>query len=165
MKHIVGNHKDCGEEWCTRRRAKIAGIPHNKPPIIDLSVETDRKTFAEVKKVFDRFTTDKRLQEIMHHFTTQANESLNMRLAELAPKFKNYSRTKTLDYLQQMVIAHHNVEMHQYYSNVFEHLKIPFTNHLASYLKRRHEWKIRKKELDGDPKKRLYGNGDIRRRI
>ena len=89
---------------------------------------------------------------MMHPFTTQANESLNMRLAELAPKYKNYSRTKTLDYLQQMVIAHHNVGIHQYYSNVFEHLEIPFTNHLSSYLKRRQEWKIRKKELDGDPK-------------
>ena len=98
MKHVVGYHDDCGQEWCTGRRAQIAGIPHKKPPMFDLSLETDRKTFAAVKEVFERFTTDKKLLEMLHSFTTQGNESLNMRLAELAPKYKNYSHTKMLDY-------------------------------------------------------------------
>ena len=68
-----------------------------------------------------------------------------------------------LDYLQQTVIGHHNVGMHQYLNNIFKYPTIPFTNHLASYLKSFHKWKIRKKELGSDPEnKAIYANGDIR---
>ena len=41
MKHLVGNHEDCGEQWCTGKQAKIAGVPYNKLPMFDLNKETD----------------------------------------------------------------------------------------------------------------------------
>ena len=97
----------------------------------DPNVETDRRTFAAVKEVFNEFTMEEKLQEMMHPFTTQGNESLNMRIAELAPKFKNYSRTKTLDYRVQMVIGHHNTSMYEFYSRIFKILDIELSENLA----------------------------------
>ena len=151
MKHIIGNHEDCGE-WCTGKRAKMVGLRHNKPPMFDINLMTDRLTFEEVKKVFQHFTTEERLLEMLKFFTTNGNESLNMRLAELAPKYKNYSRTGTLDYRQQMVIGHHNLGMHLFYSEVFKHLTLHLSDHLASFLQHRDSLKKWKKEYDNDPK-------------
>ena len=105
-----------------------------------------------MKKVFQHFTTDEQLLEMLHFFTTQGNESLNMRLVELAPKYKNYSRTKSLDYRQQMVIGHHNVGWHRYYAEVFIHVAINLSAHLALYLHRLDTRKKKKKEYDRDPK-------------
>ena len=74
-----------------------------------------------------------------------------MRVAELAPKFKNYSRTKTLDYRVQMVIGHHNTSMYEFYSRIFKILDIKMSENLASFLRRRDHQKIRKKAHDEDP--------------
>ena len=51
-----------------------------------------------------------------------------------------------------MVIGHHNVGMHQYYTEVFKHLGIHLSDHLALYLRRRDTYKNWKKEYDSNPK-------------
>ena len=124
--HTCGKHEGCGT-WCTGKIALDAGIPHNKPPMFDLNIHTDMLTFEAAKKVFYCFTTDEQLLEMLHRFTTQGNESLNMRGPELAPKYKNYSRTKSLDYRVQMVIGHHSVGMNTLYSPVFIELDVPLS--------------------------------------
>ena len=150
MNHICGKHEGCGT-WCTGKRALDADIPHNKPPMFDLTKNTDRLTFEAVRKVFYFFTTDEKLLEMLHPFTTQGNESLNMRGAELAPKYKNYCRTKSLDYRVHMVIGHHNISMYAFYSQVFKELDIPLSLNLALFLKRRHHIKLWKKGYDENP--------------
>ena len=61
--------------------------------MFDLSNPEDKKTFLQVQEIHANFTTTDKLIEMLHEAHTQTNESLNMRAAELAPKFKNYSRT------------------------------------------------------------------------
>ena len=73
-----------------------------------------------------------------------------MRVVELAPKFKNYSQTKTLDYRVQMVVGHHNTTMYEFYSRIFEILDISMSENLAFVLQSRDRRKIRKKEHDTD---------------
>ena len=119
--------------------------------MFDTKNEKDMLTFAEVKKVFDRFTTDNKLKEMMHPFTTQGNESLNMRVAELAPKFKNYSRTKSLDYRVEMAIGHHNAGMYSFYSRIFEQLDVTMSTNLACSLRDRDSYKMWKKDYNADP--------------
>ena len=92
----------------------------------------------------EQFVTDEKLREMMHPYNTQCNESLNMRLVELAPKHKNFSRTKSLNYRVSMVVGHHNVGMHQFYRRVFELLKLNLDPALEDWLvsKQKHkEWK------------------------
>ena len=151
MHHISGNHALCGA-WCTGKRAADAGMSYKNPPMFDLSKKTDRLTFEAVKEVFYSFTTDEKLLEMMHRHTTQGNESLNMRGAELAPKFKNYSRTKSLDYRVQMVIGHHNIGMSEFYTRVFKELDIKLNANLAEFLHDRETKKNWKKGYDADPK-------------
>ena len=44
-----------------------------------LSRNRERLTFHAVKKVFDSFTMDAKLAEIMNSITTQGKESLNVK--------------------------------------------------------------------------------------
>ena len=110
--------------------------------MFDLSIHTDRLTFEAVKEVFYSFTTDEKLLEMMHRHATQGNESLNMRGAELAPKFKNYSQTKSLDYRVKMVIGHHNVGMFEFYTRVFAERGITLNENLDDFFRNRQTRKI-----------------------
>ena len=89
---------------------------------------------------------------MLHSFTTQGNKSLNIRLAKLAPKYKNYSRMISLDHQQQMVISHHNIQMYLYYMEVFKFLASESTEHLALFLQQCDKTKEWKKVYDNDPK-------------
>ena len=81
-----------------------------------------------------------------------------MRVAELAPKFKNYSRTKSLDYRVQMVIGHHNTTMYDFYTRIFEILDINMSENLALFLKKKDRGKMKKKEHDTNPENLKKGN-------
>ena len=97
MRHIVGDHSKCGD-WCLEKRAEEEKKPSNKPPMFDLCNPRDAHTYEKVKEVHAKATNDVRLDEMLHPYSTQANKSLNMQAAEVAPKFKTYSQTKSLDY-------------------------------------------------------------------
>ena len=115
-----------------------------KPTMIDLKKEQDQKTFEGIKKMHEQFVTDEKLREMMHPYNTQCNESLNMRLVELAPKHKNFSRTKSLNYRVSMVVGHHNVGMHQFYRRVFELLNLNLDPALEDWLVSKQKHKERK---------------------
>ena len=51
-----------------------------------------------------------------------------------------------------MAIGHHNAGMYLYYMEVFKHLAIHLSDHLASYLQCRNAHKNWKKEYDSNPK-------------
>ena len=95
--HACGDHTHCGS-WCLPKKAKEAGKPYNKPNMFDLSLERDRKTVEIIQVIFDEFTTDFRLQEMRHTHSTQTNKMINMRMCEVAPKWKIFSRTNSLRY-------------------------------------------------------------------
>ena len=111
INHIFGNHDECGE-WCLAQQAKQKNKVYNHPPMFDTSNPEDKKTVEQVRQVHEEFTTTKRFIEMNHPCTTQANESLNMRAAEVAPKFKNYSRTKSLNLRVDFVVGRHNTGHH-----------------------------------------------------
>ena len=56
--------------------------------MFDLSLERDRKTVETIQEIFDKFTTDFRFQEMRYILNTQTNEMINMRMNEVAPKWK-----------------------------------------------------------------------------
>lgn len=97
MDCVIGNHNLCGS-WCRGKQALNNKLPYNRPPMFDLCKKKDCKTYEAVKEEHEHFTSDKKLMKMLHPHSLQCNESLNMRLCKLAPKHKNYSRTKSLDY-------------------------------------------------------------------
>lgn len=83
MLYLAGTHEKCGR-WCLAKKAEMEGKPWNKPPMFNLKLPHNNKTWSKVKEVFEKAKTKERLIEMQHHFTTQANELLNMRAAEVA---------------------------------------------------------------------------------
>ena len=155
MNHVIGNHDLCGS-WCRGKQALNNKLSYNRPPMFDLCKKKDCKTYEAVKKEHEHFTTDEKLIEMLHPHSTQCNESLNMRLCELAPKHKNYSRTKSLDYRVDMVAGHHNVGHHSFYTQVFETLSLNVDSNLSSFLKAKDAKRRRKKEHDVKPESKRH---------
>ena len=89
--------------------------------------------------------------ELLHKWTTQYNESLKMRLVEVAPKHKNYSRTKVLDCRVNMITGHHNIGHHAYYTSVFSALNLIVDDGLDSWLMKKDKQKVFKKSYDAKP--------------
>ena len=145
--HVCGNHEECGE-WCLARKAKQQNKVYNHQPMFDMSNPEDKKTAKQVRKVHENFTTPKRLEEMNHPCTTQANESLNMRAAEVAPKYKNYSRTKSLNLRVDFVVGRHNAGHHYFFSNALGKLGLAVDSGLDKWIENIDERKCAKKIHD-----------------
>ena len=133
MLHLAGFHEKCGS-WCVSKKALDAGKVSNKPPMFNIDIEKDRKTWEQVREVFELVTTKEKLIEMQHDFTTQPNESLNMRAAQVAPKYLNYSRTESLTFRIAFVICIHNLGIFLFFSQVFEELGIVLDSTLKNWL-------------------------------
>ena len=88
---------------------------------------------------------------MLHPYTTQLNESLNMRAAELAPKYKNYSRTESLDYQISIVVGIHNIGSHKFFQMVFKKLGIEYDDTISSWFPQNDSQKMKKKVSDTAP--------------
>ena len=73
MLHLAGTCEKCGS-WFLANKVEMEGKPWNKPPMFDLKVPRDNKTWREVKEVFEKATAKERLIEMQHHFITQAKK-------------------------------------------------------------------------------------------
>ena len=88
-------------------------------------------------KVHEYFTTDEKPPKILHWPNTQLNKSINMQLVKLAPKHKNCSPTKSLDYKVAMVAGRHNLGMLAYYTSVFKELNLNLDDSLLSWFRKK----------------------------
>ena len=57
----------------------------------------------------NKFTSDARILEIYHQFTSQGNKSMNMRMVEVASKTISFSRTESLEFCVCYVVGIHNL--------------------------------------------------------
>ena len=79
-----------------------------------------------------------------------------MRIAEVAPKFKCFSRTHSLDYRISHVIGIHNLGVHEFLGRVFQKLNLPTTTVLLRWMA---EKKVRR-----DNNKKWYNNPENKRK-
>ena len=84
----------------------------------------DDREIDQVNKINNQFTTDQAIHEMNHPFTTQPNESINMRNAEGAPKHKHFSRSETLQHRVYTSIGIHNMGYANFYRAVGRLLSI-----------------------------------------
>ena len=88
---------------------------------------------------------------MLHTFTLQPNESLNMRAAELAPEYKNYSRSISLTLRISLISAHQNCGFKKFYFSLFSGLGMHVHENVKEWLALCKNRKQRKKELDSNP--------------
>ena len=123
IEHIFNNHLNCDEKWCYVLKAQKEGkqyIPEKNRPMYDKVKE--EKMYNQLKSAVERFQDATAVQECLHKYDTQLNESLNMSVARAVPKFKHFGTTMTLDTRIRNVIGVHNTGYKQYYSALLSNL-------------------------------------------
>ena len=151
LNHWCGDHSNCGD-WCYSKKAEKEGKCDNKKPLFDVCDEADKISIEKVREIQEEFTTRKKLVQMHHPHATQLNESINMRIAEVAPKHKNFSRTGSLGYRISHVIGCHNDGSSYFFHRVLELLRITPSIVLAEWAKRKDQLRQSKILRDCTPK-------------
>ena len=105
LSHWCGDHSKCDDSWCVSKKISTDGKVKNQKPMFDMSDELDRMTVERFQKEQDEFTKVEKLVQINHPFSTQLNESLNMRIGAGAPKYKHFSQSHSIYYRIVHIIA------------------------------------------------------------
>ena len=93
--------------------------------------------------------TDTRILEMFHRKSSQGNESLNMRIAEVAPKSCNFSRTNSLYYRVCYVVGVHNLKNFDFHKRVMSKMHVSEMNSvLKGFLTKRDAEAARKETRD-----------------
>jgi hypothetical protein len=91
--HHFNDHSKCSKDWCQWRPAGKKDPAENTKGVKRSSDNNKWKTCYEV---FETYLTDAYLKQTYHGFDSQKNESLNLKVATVAPKHKCFSKTKSL---------------------------------------------------------------------
>ena len=91
IKHMFDNHEHCNVSWCPYLKAlkeKKTYKPDETKPMYDK--KNDAKQYEQLCHAVARFQTDENIQECLHNYDAQLNESLNMSVSRFVPKFLNF---------------------------------------------------------------------------
>ena len=131
LKHLTGDHSLCCEEWCYALKSAKIGKKYHEPETTLLPDMYERE-ILQVLEILNKYTTDERIREMMHFFDTQICEAINNALTFTAPKNKNFSRTRSLEYRKCHVIGTHNDGHLDFYSQVLQGLGIECTPNIMN---------------------------------
>ena len=99
-----------------------------------------------MREILDKYTPDGRIEEMLHGFDTQICEALNFLLTLFAPKHKNFSRTRSLEFRKAHVICIHNDGWEFYCKSLLEDLGVNVTAPMERFLKSRSSAKTNRQE-------------------
>ena len=109
-------------------------------------------------KAYSPFIQPHRLQESLHPYDTQLNESLNQKVSKYAPKTKCFSTSMALTYRISIAIGVHNLGHLRFWEEVFSDLGIDMSINLRNYLFRKDKAKENKKEYQSRPERKRKRN-------
>ena len=130
---MSGNYSFCDIEWCYFLKAKKNGTSYQEPTTNLIPGIHDRE-IDQVRAIINKYTTDERIREMLHELDTQICEAINNALTFLAPKNKNFSRTKSLLYRIAHVIGMHNEGQLYWFQCIFFDLGINMSPAMEKYL-------------------------------
>ena len=82
----------------------------------------DQKMHKQVSLAIERFQDEEHVKECLHLNDTNINESLNMSVSRLVPKFKHYGTTMALDSRIRLVLGVHNLGYAEFYLTLLHNL-------------------------------------------
>ena len=153
------------------KKAKQNGVCYvNKDgPFLNRNEKKGQIIFNQLNEIFERFTTDEKLLESLHHGDTQANESFNNQLAYLAPKSVNYSQSKSLHFRLAIAICFNNNGYEYTWTQIFNTIGMPLGSKTIEHLKikdKRKQNKVDKSQTPDFKRKRQHKtNAKILERI
>ena len=155
-----------------KRPAPPATPAANPPPTPTEPVEEKRQKgyyrckvrhailYAQLFPIWEGLTTDERLLESMHGWSSQCNEALNTAVAKYARKGRTYCTTMSLTNRVMICMGIHNLGYYEYWSRVFISLNMFLSPALSRYLQQKDKNKSRKRKYEATPerkKKRAKG--------
>jgi hypothetical protein len=100
--HHFNDHSKCSKDWCPWKPAGDRDPAENTKGV---KRSSDNNKWKNCLEVFETYLTDHYLQQTYHNFDSQKNESLNLKVATVAPKHKCFSKTKSLHDRIALVVA------------------------------------------------------------
>ena len=91
--------------------------------------------YLQIWKVCEPFTTPKRLQESLHLFDTQGNETMNASVGKYAPKTKTYGMTISLTNRVMACAGISNHSAENYLHSVHSSLDLEMEHETAAFLR------------------------------
>ena len=109
------------------------------------------KTYLELKKICDQFSTDEKLKQSSQSSDTQANESFYDQLSYLAHKNINFSQSKNQSFQLTLCICFHNECYLKLCKHVYSLLGITIATKLVMNLKNRDLKNCERKNIQAQP--------------
>ena len=151
LMHMCADHSKCEIEWCYFLKAQLKGSTYQEPAN-NFHVVLNEREIEQVKIILDKYTSDERIREMLHGFDTQICEALNYLLTLFAPKHKNFSRTRSLEFRKSQVINIHNDGHQIYYAALLDMAGIEMTPVMSTFLfnitENKKKRQIRKENLE-----------------
>lgn len=110
------------------------------------------KAYDQIKTVLTPFFEESSLQELLHSFDTQKNESLNTTVSYVAPKNRHLCSSSELSTRVGMVAACTSIGKPKFFQRIFQRCEIPETNNNMMFsLLYEHERKEEKRKREKLP--------------
>ena len=94
-----------------------------------------KKLYLHTWKVYEPFTTPKRLQESLHLFDTQGNEAMNESVGKYAPKTNTYGMTISLTNRVMVCAGIFNLGAENYWKSVYSSLDLEMGHETTAFLR------------------------------
>ena len=135
IEHLFNNHEYCDSRWCRPKKLleknkKNEVSESNEERLKNIEIQRtkvsyyrsktkDSTLYNQMNKSYLPFTTEERLKESLHNFSTQKNEAMNNSVAKYAPKTRTYSTSMSLTNRVMIAIGCCNLGFYLFWSRVY----------------------------------------------
>ena len=135
VEHLFNEHMYCDVKWCKPKQQMGKEKKEEGSQSFYRCKKKDKKLYHQLLKVYEPFTTAKRLQESLHPFDTQGNEAMNASISKYAPKTKTYGMTISLTNRVMVCAGINNLGAENYWNSVYSSLELDMGNETTSFLR------------------------------
>jgi hypothetical protein len=164
--HHFNDHSQCNSSWCQWQPAGKKDPAENTKGV---KRSSDNNKWKNCYEVFEKYLTDAYLKQTYHNYDSQKNESLNLKVATVAPKHKCFSKTKSLSDRIALVVVLDSVGADAGISRIVEKIcgrertQLPTLTH--EFLFKADKEAKRKKEYNSKPETKARRAKKIQRQI
>ena len=174
--HTFDKHDYCSTDWCIPKRDQEKEEKQKDSPINPVSLSNehlgarpnppsapkrrpryyrsivkDKALYDQMWEIYSPCILPHRLEESLHTFDTQLNESLNHSISKYAPKYKSLGSTMALTHRVSVAVGIHNLGHLQFWKEVLEELDINMTQSLCNYLSNKDNRKAKRRIHQSTP--------------
>ena len=153
IEHLFNNHEYCDSRWCRpkkliERNKKNELSESNEERLKNIEIQRTKFSYYRSKTkdstlsdqmtwCYLPFTTEERLKESLHKFSTQKNETMNNSVAKYAPKTRTYSTSISITNRVMIAIGWCNLGFCLFWSRVYNCLGLIMSDDTKVFLEQK----------------------------